>query len=63
MPTRNCKSCFEKRQKNASKTEYEDILDTNWGLYLVPIVNVAFWANKGIKHIIYILMDVFTTYI
>ena len=53
MPTRNCKSCFEKRQKNASKTEHEEILATNWGLYLVPIVNVAFWANKGVKHIIY----------
>ena len=53
MPTRNCISCFEKRKERASSTEYEEILATNWGLYFVPIVNIGFWANKGVKHIIY----------
>ena len=53
MPTRNCCDCFSKRKERASSTNCESILETNFGLYFVPIVNIAFWANKGIKHIFY----------
>ena len=53
MPTRNCSSCFDKRKERASSIDCEEILATNYGLYFVPFVNIAFLANKGVKHIIY----------
>ena len=48
-----CDSCFHKRERNATKTETEDIMSKNWGLYLIPIVNSFIIASKIDKCEIY----------
>ena len=34
-----CFSCFKKRESSAVETKTENIMKSNWGLYLIPFVN------------------------
>ena len=44
-----CYSCFHKRENNAQKTKKEEIMTSNWGLYLIPIVNTITLFSKASK--------------
>ena len=44
-----CYSCFHKRENNAQKTKKEEIMTSNWGLYLIPIVNSITLLSKANK--------------
>ena len=44
-----CCSCFHKRENNAQKTKKEEIMKSNWGLYLIPIVNTITLFSKANK--------------
>ena len=44
-----CYSCFHKRENNARKTKKEEIMKSNWGLYLIPIVNSITLLSKASK--------------
>lgn len=44
-----CDTCFHKREKSADKTKKEHIISSNWGLYMIPIVNSFAMAYKAGK--------------
>ena len=44
-----CYSCFQERKNKAIETETENIMKSNWGLYLIPIVNSITMFSKANK--------------
>ena len=44
-----CFSCFQQRKNNAANTKTEHIMSSNWGLYLIPIVNSITLFSKANK--------------
>ena len=44
-----CYSCFQERKTKAIETKTENIMKSNWGLYLIPIVNSITLFSKANK--------------
>ena len=44
-----CYSCFQERKNKAIETKTENIMKSNWGLYLIPIVNSITMFSKANK--------------
>ena len=45
-----CESCFENRKKNSQSSYVEEYINTDWGLYLIPVVNLITLAGKLLKY-------------
>ena len=44
-----CFSCFKKRESSAVETKTDNIMKSNWGLYLIPFVNSIALISKANK--------------
>ena len=47
-----CNDCFTRRKNTASSSSCQDLLEKNWGLYLVPFVGLGLFASRLKKDLI-----------
>ena len=50
MPYILCECCFEKEQNNCDSHSRQHLIDRNYGLYIIPFVNIATAIIKGIEY-------------
>ena len=57
-----CNDCFYKRKNSASSTSCQDLMEKNWGLYLIPGFGLGLLASRLKKEIVDNCNDVWHLY-
>ena len=58
-----CNNCFQDRKNSASSVEYQNIMNKNWGLYLIPFFGLGLSIFRAKKVLADECYDVFHVYI